>query len=140
LIDKSYEPDYANYSEKLPNLVNGHTGGDTFEVYDYGKMTNRTKNPPTIKDDYKTTNIMFERIVIPDSLERYPSPSIIDMVVNHGIQITLYPFYTYSDNLVQYELLFNEYKSAIIPMAYAITYLSRLEKELSVKKIQIGAL
>ena len=139
LTDKSYNPTYALFSQKLALLINGETGGNSFQIQDYGKMQNRKKTPPLLKDDYKTTNLINENIVMPEILERYPSPSIIDMVVNHGIQITLYPFYKPSDELIQYEMLFNEYKSAFIPMAYAIKYLQQLEKELSVKKVQFGA-
>jgi hypothetical protein len=91
-------------------------------------------------DDFRTTNITNEKIVMPEVLERYPPPSIIDMVVNYGVQITLYPFYNYNDELIIYEKLFNENKSAIIPMAYAISYLDNTERSLASKKIKLGPL
>ncbi len=140
LIDKSYNPKYAVFSQKIANLMNGETGGEKFQVLDYSKMINRKTTPPIIKDDYRTTDVINETIVMPEILEKYPSPSIINMVVNYGVQITMYPFYKSSDELVQYELLFNEYKSAFIPMAYAIKYLDQLKSELESKNIQLGAL
>jgi hypothetical protein len=140
LIDKTYNPEYAYFSQKIANMINGETGGSTFQTFDYSKMKNKLKTPPIIKDDYRTTNILEEKIVMPEILERYSNPSIINMVVNHGIQITLYSFYKSDDKLTQYEDLFNEYKSAIIPMAYAINYLGKMDIELAEKTIQIGAL
>jgi hypothetical protein len=139
LMDKTYNPEYAYFSQPLANLLNGETGGSTFQMQDYGRIKNKVKTPPMIKDDFRTTNILEEQIVIPDVSERYPPPSIIHMVVNYGVQITLYSFYKSDDNLTQYEHLFNQYKSAIIPMAYAINYLGKMETELAAKKIQLGS-
>ena len=139
LIDKTYNPEYAYFSQNLANLVNGETGGSTFQLQDYGRIKNKVKNPPVIKDDFRTTNITEEQIIIPDVLEKNPQPSIINMVVNYGVQITMYSFYNSGDSLTQYEDLFNNHKSAIIPMAYAINYLGKMETELAAKKLQLGS-
>jgi len=140
LMDKTNNPQYSYNDDKIGNLINGETGGSTFQTYNYGKIKNSIRTPPVIKDDYQTTTIITEKIVMPETLERYPSPSIIDMVVNYGVQITLYPFYNNNEQLIIYEKLFNENKSAIIPMAYAISYLDNEEKSISSKKIKIGPL
>jgi hypothetical protein len=139
LIDKTYNPEYAYFSQNLAGLLNGETGGSTFQMQDYGRIKNKVKTPPIIKDDFKTTNVMEEQIVIPDVLEKYSQPKIIDMVVNYGVQITMYSFYKTGDTLSQYEDLFNNYKSGIIPMAYAINYLGKMETELANKKLQLGS-
>jgi hypothetical protein len=139
LIDKTYNPDYAYFSRSLTELINGETGGSTFRMQDYSRIKDKVKNPPIINDDFKTTRIMEEQIIIPDPLEKYPQPSIIDMVVNYGVQITLYSFYNTGDKLTQYEDLFNYHKSAIIPMAYAINYLGKMETELASKTLQLGS-
>ena len=139
LIDKTYNPEYAYFSQKLANLINGETGGSTFQMQDYSRIKNKVKTPPMIKDDFKTTNIMNEQIVIPDVLEKYSQPNIINMVVDYGVQITMYSFYNSGDSLSQYEDLFNNYKSAIIPMAYAINYLGKMETELANKKLKLGS-
>jgi hypothetical protein len=139
LIDKTYNPEYAYFSQPLANLINGETGGSTFQMQEYSRMKNKVKTPPMIKDDFRTTNIMEEQIVIPDVLEKYSQPNIIHMVVNYGVQITMYSFYRSSDNLTQYEDLFNQYKTSIIPMAYAINYLGKMETELAAKKLQLGS-
>jgi hypothetical protein len=96
--------------------------------------------PPTVNDNFRNTNITSENIVMPEILEKYPNPNIMDMVVDYGIQITMYPFYKYSDEVIQYELLFNEYKTAFVPMAYAIKYLERMRTDLAAKNMQLGAL
>jgi hypothetical protein len=140
LMDKTNNPQYSYNSQALVNLINGETGGSTFQTYDYGKIKNSIRSPPVIMDDFQTTNITTEKIVMPEILERYPPPSIIDMVVNYGVQITLFPFYTKNDELHIYEKLFNEHRSAIIPMAYAISYLDNTEKSLASKKIKLGPL
>lgn len=139
LMDKTYNPEYSYFSQPLANIINGETGGSTFQMYDYSKMNNKVKTPPIMKDDFQTTNIVVEQIVIPDIYEKYPTPTIINMVNNYGVQITMYPFYKSNDNLRQYEDLFNNFKSAIIPMAYAINYLGKLETDIESRKITIGA-
>lgn len=138
LIDKTYNPEYATKNQTFAQLLNGETGGSTFPVFDYSQMKNKEKTPPTIKDDYKTTNIMDEKIVMPDLLERYDSPSIINMVVNHGVQITLYAFYNQSQQLIQYNDLFDKNKSSFIPMAYAIKYAREIEKDLANANLIFG--
>jgi hypothetical protein len=140
LIDKTYNPEYATLNQSFARMMNGETGGNTFQVLDYSKIKNMTKTPPTVKDDFKTTNIVEEKIVMPEILERYDSPSIINMVVNHGVQITLYSFYKQNDQLMQYEELFNNYKSGIIPIAYVIHYLDNLEKDLANNMLILGPL
>ena len=140
LMDKKYNPQYSYGSQDLVDMINGETGGSTFQMFDYGKIKNSIRTPPIVMDDFQTTNITKEKIVMPEILERYPAPSIIEMVVNYGVQITLYPFYQQNDELNIYEQLFNEYKSAIIPMAYAIQYLDNTEKSLESKKIRFGPL
>lgn len=138
LIDKTYNPEYAYFSQDLANLINGESGGSTFQMLDYGKIKGKVKNPPVLKDDFKRTNIIEQQIVIPDVLEKYPQPSIINMVVNYGVQITMYSFYKSNENLVQYEDFFNNFKSAIVPMAYSVNYLGKLETELASKTIKMG--
>lgn len=139
LIDKTYNPEYAYFSQTLANLLNGETGGSTFQMQDYGRIKNKVKTPPIIKDDFRRTNIIEQQIVIPDLLEKQPRPNIIQLVVNYGVQITMYSFYKADDDLTQYEDFFNQYKSAIVPMAYAINYLGKLETELASKTIQLGS-
>jgi hypothetical protein len=139
LIDKTANPEYAYSSQTLANLINGETGGSTFQMQDYSLIKNKAKTPPIINDDFKTTKIIDEQIIIPDLLEKYPQPSIIDMVVNYGVQITLYSFYKFDEKLIQYEDLFNRHKSAIIPMAYAINYLGKTKTEIANKTLQMGS-
>jgi hypothetical protein len=140
LIDKTPNPEYAYSSQTLANLINGETGGSTFQMQDYSLIKNKATSPPIINDDFKTTKIVNEQIIIPDLLEKYPQPSVIDMVVNYGVQITLYSFYKFDEKLVQYEDLFNHHKSAIIPMAYAINYLGKTKADIANKTLQLGAL
>jgi hypothetical protein len=92
-------------------------------------------------EDEEKDNIegMDDSSPTPDPLEKYPQPTIINMVVNYGVQITMYSFYNTGDNLTQYEDLFNYHKSAIIPMAYAINYLGKMETELASKTLQLGS-
>jgi hypothetical protein len=61
------------------------------------------------------------------------------MVVNHGVQITLYSFYKFDEKLVQYEDLFNHHKSAIIPMAYVINYLGKTKTEIENKRLRMSS-
>ena len=138
LIDKSDMPEYAFFSQKFANLMNGETNGSTFEMRNYSKMDKKDISSPIINDDYKTTNIIKQQIVIPDILERHSPPSIINMVVNYGVQITMYSFYKSSDQLLQCEDFFNKQKSAIVLMARSINTLDKTKTDLEGKTLSLG--
>jgi hypothetical protein len=140
LIDKQINPDWTNKSKKLQSYINAETGGDTFTIYDYTQMINKMKTIPVVHDNYRTTNINKESIVIPNTTYDEKQPSIVDMVLNYGCQIVLYPFYQRSDNLIEYEKLFNEYKTAFLPMAYAIKYLETRKHELQNSNPSFGGI
>lgn len=137
-IDKSINPDYATVSQAIANCINGEIGGSTFTSYTYNQMINKTKTPPSLTDNLKKTNITSMTSVVPDAAEIYPHPHIPDMVVDYGVQYNFYKFYKRDDELNLYEDLFNEYKSAIVPMAYAIRYLKQKQQEITSKKITYG--
>jgi hypothetical protein len=137
LMDVRNNREYSYNSSAFLNMINGETGGDTIQLHEYGKLPG--KNPPIIKDSGFETNIREEKMVIPDILGEHPPPSIIETVLNHGVQVTLYPFYIKKKEVLhQYEELFNHYGSAIIPMAYAIQYLEELRTYLSNKQLHLG--
>ncbi len=137
-IDKNINANYADNNQDIANCMNGEIGGTTFAVNTYGEMINKTKTPPKITDNFKKTNISTMSGVVPDAAEIYPHPHIPDMVIDYGVQTTLYKFYKRDDELNLYEDLFNEYKSAFVPMAYAITYLKQKQQEITSKKITYG--
>jgi hypothetical protein len=78
--------------------------------------------------------------VIPDTNEQHVQPSLIDMIVDHGVQMTMYKYYNNVDNLAQHEDLFNQYLGGIIPMSYAILYLKQVREDISGKTLNFGAL
>ena len=140
LMNKTLVPRYASKSQKLAQCVNGETGGNTFRLQTYAAMENQMKNTPTVLDDGKKTNIVIENIVIPDTNEQHVQPSLIDMIVDHGVQMTMYKYYNNVDNLAQHEDLFNQYLGGIIPMSYAILYLKQVREDISGKTLNFGAI
>ena len=137
LMDTRNNREYKYNSQTFYDMINGETGGTTIQIYEYGKYP--AKKPPLIKDNGFQTNITDEKIVIPDLLGEIKEPNIIDMVIDSGVQVTLYPFYLKKkEELNRYEALFNHYNSAIIPMAYAIRYLDELKTYFNNKRLQLG--
>lgn len=138
IMNKTINPQYASSSQDLANCINGEVGGSTFQLQTYDTLKGQTTNPPNIKNDFKSTNVIVYNTVLSDLATLYPHPDIINTVVNYGIQVTTYKFYARDDMLNRYEMLFDQYKSGFVPMAYAISYLSTMKTDVNAKKMAIG--
>jgi len=133
-----YAEQNTDLTDTLAGCINVELGVTPFHLQTYENLKGQTTNPPNIKDDFKSTNIIVYNTLFPDSAELQPHPDIINTVVNYGIQVTAYKFYARDDMLNRYEMLFDEYKCGFVPMAYAISYLSTMNNEVSGKKMVMG--
>ena len=129
MMNKTINPQYATVSQDLANCINGELGGSTFQMQTYDQLQGQTTNPPNVKNDFKSTNVIVYNTLMSDLATLYPHPDIIKTVLSYGIQVTTYKFYARDDMLTRYEMLFDQYKSGFVPMAYAISYLSTMKNE-----------
>lgn len=137
IIDKKTAPDYKKYSTCSPDdsncndlskQINLESGGDYLRSYKYSEMLNLSITPPYIFND-NTTDIKTMRLVMPDIGTNVNNPSVYEFVVDYGAQFVAYPFYVKDDNLINYEKVFSDNKSAFIPMSTIVPYLNRLNEE-----------
>jgi hypothetical protein len=138
VVDKSTAPNYKKYPEcdlepcyNLSRYVNMESGGDTIRSYKYDRIINQQTTPPHIRDNGLSTDISDLKMVFPDAgndiigaLRNYGSN---DLVLDYGVQIAFYRFYQIDTNLIEYEKLFSDNKSAFIPMSQLINYIKTKE-------------
>jgi len=66
-------------------------------------------------------------MVLPDMINKNTkNPDIDDFILNYGAQFVLYKFYSKDEELEKYEQLFNDNKGGIVPLAYSIDYLKKI--------------
>jgi len=128
IIDRSTSPTYGNYpicgTDKegcfnLKNYVNMETGSDTLRIYSENEILQQAINPPD-------PSVYLMRVV-------YPSSNIVGITTNcdslnlvkkYGVQFTAQAFYKPDAKLKSYEAMFSKYKSAFVPMATAVNYIT----------------
>ena len=139
IIDKTTAPKYMNYPEcrsdanmpcyNLDNYMNMESGGDQLRIYSYGRITNQLINPPLVRDDGITTDVINYKMVIPDAgtgmkiFGILRNPNFDTLVADYGVQIACYRFYENDTNLMNYEAAFSKHKSAFVPISKMIKYL-----------------
>jgi hypothetical protein len=126
IIDRSTSPAYSNFPicnnvdptcDNLKNWVNMESGTDTVRVYKEPDLLYQAINPPD-------PGVYLMRIVMPSpgvfSSKNCDSMSLIK---NYGAQIVAQSFYLNDARLAVYEDLFRNYKSAFVPIEYAMQYI-----------------
>ena len=79
--------------------------------------------PPYIFSD-GTTDVKAMRLVVPDLGTNITNPSIYEFVIDYATQMVCYPFYNKDNNLINYERVFRDNKSAFIPISQIVPYLN----------------
>jgi len=130
IVDQSSSPGYANYATcspdntdcaSLTDYVNMNSNSQSIRLYSENSLSFQPINPPD-----PATYLL--RIVFP-SLGFFNNLTNADtfyLIENYGAQIIAQAFYTNDTNLSSYEALFNEYKTAFVPLTTAVQY-SRLQ-------------
>lgn len=126
VFNKMHLQEKDNYKNtKLYEFINMESGGNTVRIYKYNKIIKKYTTPPNINDD-KTTDILSLNIVVPENnidLFGYDSNfSFKNIVIDYGIQITPFKFYVKDHNLIEYEKVFKDNKTAFIPISQFIEY------------------
>jgi hypothetical protein len=109
VVSSSPSPAQSSTSMKLSNYVNLFTGSNIVRVYTDSQLTYQPINPP---DPY----VYNMHIVMPNLGLFYGvnNSDIYYLVKNYGAQIVAQAFYSNDTNLVNYEKLFNDNKSAFV--------------------------
>lgn len=117
--------DYKN--SKLHEIINMETGGNDIRIYKYDRIIKKYTTPPNINDD-KTTDILSLNMVIPENnidLFGYnKNHPFKNLVIDHGIQIIPFKFYTKDHNLIEYEKVFRDNKTSFVPISRLVQYMN----------------
>jgi hypothetical protein len=126
IVDRSTSPHYSNYPIcgdmdtacfNLKNMVNMESGSDMVRVYKDRDLMYQAINPPS-------PGVYLMRIVM-------PTPGVFStkncdssyLIKNYGAQIVAKSFYLNDARLSVYEDMFRTYKSAFVPIEYAMKYI-----------------
>jgi hypothetical protein len=109
VVSSSPAPAQSSTSMKLSNYVNLFTGSNIVRVYTDSQLTYQPINPP---DPY-----VYNMHIVMPNLGLFYGVNNSDnyyLVQNYGAQIVAQAFYSNDTNLVNYEKLFNDNKSAFV--------------------------
>lgn len=107
----SSQTNLANTTMKLSNYVNLYTGTNTVRVYTDSQLTYQPINPP---DPF-----VYNMYIVMPNLGLFYGVNNSDtyyLIQNYGAQIVAQAFYSNDLNLLNYEALFNDNKSAFVPI------------------------
>lgn len=145
IIDTKYSPLYKDENKypkcttvstteidgcyNLSKYVNMESGGNNLHSYNYNDLLNQNTTPLTIIDsDRKETDVALLRLIKPN-IESTNNPEYHDFIVNYGVQFITYRFYLKDKNLEDYEKLFFDMKSGIIPLSSVLNHLNQSIKD-----------
>ena len=120
IVDETSSPGYKNYSTCAPenvtcyslsNVVNMTSNSQTTRIYTENSLTYQPINPPD-------PNVYLFRIVFPNLgfFDNTTNSSSSYLIKNYGVQVVAQAFYVNDTNLVNYENIFKEKKSAFVRM------------------------
>jgi hypothetical protein len=125
IVDRNSSPNYANYPTCLPgqancynlkNVINMESGNDNVRVYLENQLMNQSINPPD-------PSVYMMRIVLPQSgLFGTRNCDSMYLVKNYGAQMIAQGFYINDARLAVYEDMFRTYKTAFVPIQFALEY------------------
>lgn len=124
-INFANNENFASKSQNMAFLMNGILNQQEFLFKSYRQVTasNDTDNTKYSVINYSmppTTNIDKHTTIMPEATESYPIPNIHDVVLRHGCQNLLIPFYVNSPLITLYESVFDDQQTAFIPMGNMI--------------------
>jgi hypothetical protein len=132
-VNRSYESDSkckiassnAGKCYDLTKYINMESGGDNLFLQKYSDLLNQNTLQINILDKCdRCTDIANMRLVVPDDTQS--NPTIDPFIKDFGAQIVPNRFYKLDTGLKKYEIMFDTNKCAIIPLAYAILYINKL--------------
>ena len=123
VMDKTIRRDYKQHSDILDKITNIESGSEALNQFSLNSLMNASEKIIAIDDNNLTTDLEKLQMVMPNQ-EKY-NTNIPDIIFNFGIQIFPAKFYAHSDELEDYEDLFNQNSHGIVPMGAMIYYLQK---------------
>lgn len=138
VMDASINRDYKNYAKcdseencyDLQKYVNIESGGNTWFKYKFSDFINRKENPLAIDSSNPmvaepSTGTLNLQMVLPDIGSNVQNGSFpLTNISIFGCQTIFMKFYKKDTALTEYESMFNEYKTAFLPLGYAVQYIT----------------
>jgi hypothetical protein len=135
VIDKTIIRDYRDYTTcdtnddtcyDLKDYTNIESGSEEMNLMRYSDVMNQCIFPVNIKNDNLSTTIKTMKLTVPDLKNaRTNNPVLSDFILSYGCQIVPYRFYKKDEQLENYEVFFNDNKTAFVPFAVAISYFQK---------------
>jgi hypothetical protein len=128
ILDRTSSPEYRSYMNcsdttcyKLTKYVNMEAGTIGFSKYTYTNLETLSQNlvMPTKKG--LRTNIKTFMMITPIQLDQLKPPNAKNTVSKWFPQFLLYKFYKPSEELTDYENIFNENQTAFVPVSTVIS-------------------
>ena len=140
VMDASINRDYKNYAVcdstdsktcyNLKNYVNIETGGTAWKKYKFTDFLNQTQNPLTVdstnplKAEPKTGTLSLG-LVLPNTGTNVSNTSFpLTNIATYGVQTVALKYYKNDAGLKAYEEMFNTYKTAFLPLGFAVDYIT----------------
>ena len=127
IVDRSTSPQYSNYPIcgdmdsscfNLKNFVNMESGSDMVRIYKDSSLMYQAINPPD-------PGVYLMRIVMPTPGAFYSTNCDSSYLIkNYGAQVVAQNFYLKDARLSVYEDMFRTYKTAFVPLEYAVQYIN----------------
>jgi hypothetical protein len=143
VMDASINRDYKNYAicdvsnnttcYNLRNYINIETGGTEWKKFKFSDFLNQSTNTLTVDS---TNSMMAEpnqgtlslQLVLPNTGVNVQNASFpLSNIVSYGCQTIAMKFYNNDIGLQAYENLFNTYKTAFVPLGFAVQYINGQE-------------
>jgi hypothetical protein len=133
-MDVSLSPDYNTFAPNLDNFIHMHTGDSAWTSYFYSDfltmktnvLTVDTKQPMTAEPKTGALTLTMAR---PDPKANVNNPAApLSWIRNFGCQTILCQFWKTDDGLLQFEKLFDHYKTAFVPIGYAVNYSNNISQ------------
>jgi hypothetical protein len=124
ILDRTSSPNYKNYiprdlppRNKLNNYISMETGTISFPKYTYSDLVSIPQKKIMPSKKGLRTDIDNFMIVSPQQIDQIKPPKPKDTISRWYPQFLLYKFYKPSEELANYENLFNEFGSSFIPVS-----------------------
>jgi hypothetical protein len=143
VMDSSINRDYRNYAVcdasnnttcySLRNYINIETGNSEWKKFKFSDFLNKTQNQLIVDSTNSmvaepTTGVLSLQLVLPDRGANVQNVSFpLSNIESFGCQTVAMKFYGSKNDtgLKKYEELFNEYKTAFIPLGFVVQYLNK---------------
>jgi hypothetical protein len=128
ILDRTSSPEYKNFMDcstsscyKLTEYVNIEAGTIGFPKYTYTNLETLPQKLVSPSKNGLETNITSFMIMTPTQIDQAKPPNPVDTISKWFPQFILYKFYKPSEELTDYENIFNENQTALVPVSAIIS-------------------